>query len=347
LGSGGEGFGWVFGESGIFLNYFGGGTILLLMLVNLGRKILTWGYMEVSFSGGSSGINSFNGKERNDPMFERISYTWQIMGASWDVLRRDKGLVLFPLFSCICCLIVFASFCVPLYSFQRAHDPIFYVVLFGFYFANYFVITFFNTGIVACAVSRMAGGDPTIMGGMREAFTRIHLIAGWALVSATVGLLLRLVAERSGVIGKIITAIIGGAWTVVTYLVVPVLVVENKGPIEAFKESTRLLTKTWGTRLAGSFGFGLMFFLLMLPGFLLLVAAMFAVSSFHSPYLFLVVIGCWVVYVMLLALVQSALQSIFQAAVYMFAQGALLSPSQAPGGHGFPVELVRNAMYEK
>jgi hypothetical protein len=85
----------------------------------------------------------------------------------------------------------------------------------------------------------------------------------------------------------------------------------------------------------------------MLPGFLLLVAAMFAVSSFHSPYLFLVVIGCWVVYVMLLALVQSALQSIFQAAVYMFAQGALLSPSQAPGGHGFPVELVRNAMYEK
>jgi hypothetical protein len=280
-------------------------------------------------------------------MFQRISYTWQIMGASWDVLRKDKGLVLFPLFSSICCLIVFASFCVPLYTYQHAHDPLFYVVLFCFYFANYFVITFFNTGIVACAVSRMAGGDPTMMGGLREAFKRIHLIAGWALVSATVGLALRLIAERSRLVGRIVTAILGGAWSIMTYLVVPVLVVEDKGPIEAFKESTRLLTQTWGTRLLGSFSFGIIFMLLSLPAFLLMAGAVFMGASFHSPYLMFVLIGCGVVYLILLALIQSALQSIYQAAVYMFTQGALLSPAQAPGGHGFPVELVRNAMYEK
>jgi len=277
-------------------------------------------------------------------MFERMSYTWQIMGASWQILRKDKGLVLFPLFSSICCLIVMASFFLPLHNLGRARDPMFYVVLFCFYFANYFVITFFNTGIVACAVSRMAGGDPTLMGGLREAFKRIHLIAGWALVSATVGLVLRMVAERSRLLGRIVTAILGGAWTVMTYLVVPVLVVENKGPIEAFKESTRLLSKTWGTRLVGHFGFGIIFFLLSLPAFFLVVTALVLHAS---GYVTLMLIGCVVVYVILLALVQSALQSIFQAAVYMYTQGALLSPAQSPGGHGFPVELVRNAMYEK
>jgi len=280
-------------------------------------------------------------------MFDRISYTWEIMGASWQVLKKDKGLILFPLFSSICCLVVFASFCVPLYSFRQSHDPMFYVVLFCFYFVNYFVITFFNTGIVACAVSRMAGGDPTIGGGLREAFKRIHLIAGWALVSATVGLALRMIAERSRLVGRIVTSILGGAWTVMTYLVVPVLVVENKGPIEAFKESTRLLTKTFGTRLMGHFGFGVMFLLLALPAFFLMFGAIFMAASFHSPYLLFVLVGCGVVYLILLALVQSALQSIYQAAVYMYAQGALLSPSQAPGGHGFPVQLVRDAMYQK
>src|SRR5438105_9739531 len=123
-------------------------------------------------------------------MFERISYTWQLMGASLSVLKRDKALVLFPLFSGIACLLVMASFVLPVFAVDMhwlkaaAEHPttqqkiLGWTYLFAFYFVNYFVITFFNVGIVACAVSRMAGGDASFSGGLQAAMKRIHLIAG-------------------------------------------------------------------------------------------------------------------------------------------------------------------------
>jgi p-aminobenzoyl-glutamate transporter AbgT len=178
----------------------------------------------------------------------KLSHTWSLMGASWDVLRRDKKLILFPLLSGICCLIVIASFIVPAVIGGHVHKPTTqaekvrdWVMLFCFYFANYFVITFFNAGIVACAVSRMAGGEPTVGGGFREAFKRVHLIAAWALLAATVGIILRIIEERSEKVGQIVAAVLGSAWSIMTFLVVPVLVVEDKGPIDAFKTSASLL----------------------------------------------------------------------------------------------------------
>lgn len=94
--------------------------------------------------------------------------------------------------------------------------------------------------------------------------SRLPQIFAWALVSATVGVLLKLVENAHEKIGQFISAILGTAWTVVTFFVVPVLVVEKVGPFEAIKRSIALLKKTWGEALAGNFGLGLFMFLLML-----------------------------------------------------------------------------------
>src|SRR5438552_7090083 len=158
-------------------------------------------------------------------MFARMSYTWQLMGASWSVLKRDKALVLFPLFSGIACLLVIASFILPVFAVDMhwlkaaADNPttqqkvLGWAYLFAFYFANYFVITFFNVGIVACAASRMAGGEPTFAGGFREAMSRIHLIAAWALLAATVGTILKAIEQRSEKFGAFVASILGAAWS--------------------------------------------------------------------------------------------------------------------------------------
>jgi hypothetical protein len=287
-------------------------------------------------------------------MFTRISQTWEILKASWNVLRQDKSLILFPLFSGISCILVMASFCVPLFRYHpipvqtdadRANNIIFYVILFCFYFVNYFVITFFNTGIIACAISRLAGGNPTLADGFKAAFRRIHLIAAWALLSATVGLTLRMIAERSKLLGRIIAALLGGAWSIMTFLAIPVMIFEGKGPFATIKESTRLLRETWGTRLVANFGFGLVFLILLLPVFVLVPATIILTAGMHSPILILIILGCAASYIILLALVQSALHSIFQAAVYVYTQNALLSPTE--DACGFPVELVRDSLYEK
>jgi len=290
-------------------------------------------------------------------MFARVSYTWQLMAASWSLLKRDKALVLFPLFSGIACILVIASFATPLYfvnmsdwigslghsSLGHSSRPLTQqqeivagVYLFAFYFVNYFVITFFNVGIISCAACRIAGGEPTFNTGIQAALNRIHLIAGWALVSATVGLALKML-ESHKKIGQIVAGLLGAAWTFATFLAVPVLVVENKGPIDAVKQSLVLLKKTWGTELIGNFSFGVIFFLLLLPGIAGLVFAFFLTSSVSGAAGFLM-LALAVAYILSLALVQSALHSIFQAALYMYTQGV----SDESGA--FPANLMGNAM---
>ncbi len=282
-------------------------------------------------------------------MFAKISYTWSLMGASWDVVRRTKGLLLFPLLSGVCCLAVAASFAIPMFLNDAWHPPqrgappqqqiIYYGTLFIFYFCNYTVITYFNVAVVAGAVSRMIGGEPTIGFCFREANRRIHLILGWAAVSATVGLILRIIEDRSPKIGQFVAGLLGVAWALASFLVVPALVVDNVGPITALKESGKLLRKTWGEQIVGNFSFGLVFFFLSLPSFLVIGFSFYALVAMHSMILGGACIALGVLYLIGLGLVQSTLQAVFQAAVFMHARGIV--------EHGFPEELVRGAISVK
>jgi hypothetical protein len=289
-------------------------------------------------------------------MFAKLSYTWELMRASWDVLKRDKRLLLFPLMSGVCCLLVLASFAIPIFVTGAWHPPgkaagaarqvAYYGTLFAYYFVNYFVITFFNTGIVACAIERLRGGEPDVAFGFREAMARLPLIIGWALLSATVGLVLRVIEERSEKVGRIVAGLLGIAWGVVTYLVVPVLVVERKGPFAAMKTSGALLKQTWGEQIVGGFSFGSLFFFLAIPAIILIGGGIYAGMAIHSFALAGVCILTGVILFLALALVQSALQSIFQAAVYLYASGNTNQIASA-GPQGFPVQLLQRAMAPK
>jgi hypothetical protein len=260
-------------------------------------------------------------------MFRKFSYTWDLMKASWEVLKKDKELLVFPLISGIACLIVLASFAVPIWYTGTWRPPggdahwqrqaVYYGVLFLFYLCNFTVITFFNTAIIAGAIERMSGGDPTVNSCLAAAFSRLSLIFGWSLVSATVGLLLRMIEDRSEKVGAFVAGLLGMGWSFASYLVVPILVAERKGPIDALKGSASLLKKTWGEQLIGNFSFGSVFFVLSIPAYLAFGFAVYAGAGLKSIPLAVVAAAIGVAYIILLALVQSALQSIFQAALYL------------------------------
>jgi hypothetical protein len=266
-------------------------------------------------------------------MFRKFSYTWELMGASWGVLKQDKELLVFPLISGICCLAVLLSFAFPLWytgSWQPpAHNAqwqqqvLYYGVLFLFYLCNFFVITFFNTAIIAGAIERMSGGDPTVTSCLNAAASRLPLIFGWAVVSATVGLVLRFIEDRSEKVGAFVAGLLGMAWSIATFLAVPVLVAERKGPIEALQSSAGLLKKTWGEQLISNFSFGIVFFFLAIPAYLFIAFAVYAGAAMKSIPLAVAAGLVAVAYLIGLALVQSALQSIFQAALYLHARGKL------------------------
>jgi hypothetical protein len=276
----------------------------------------------------------------------KLSHTWSLMGASWRILKQDKEILIFPLLSGICCLLVLASFAIPIISSGSWELPeenattqqqiIYYGTLFLFYFCNYFVIVFFNSAVISCAAIRMGGGDPTAGDGFRAALSRLPLIFGWALVSATVGLVLRIIEDNSKTVGRIVAGLLGMAWTVVSFLVVPVLVIEKKGPISALKESTMLLKKTWGEQLIGNFSFGLIFLLMNIPAIIFVVLGFLSGSAITL----IVCIVLAVIYIIVIALIQSALQAIFQAAVYLYARDGA-----APAGFGH--ELLADSMTQK
>ncbi len=277
----------------------------------------------------------------------KFELTWDMMKESWELLKLDKEILIFPFISGICCLIVLASFVMPLVNSpeiqmmkegkQELDHAKYMILTFLFYFFNYLIIVFFNSAIVACALKRLDGGDPTVSYGLNAAMSMLPLIITWAAVAATVGMVLRAIEERSDMFGRIVGGIMGMAWSVMTFLVIPILVVEKKGPIAAVKESTRLLKRTWGQQLIGRFSFGLVFAVLGIPGYLLFFMGASSMSRGHGG-IFLIALG--IIYIIIISLVSSALQSIFQAIMYKYARDR-----QAP--RGFNPYMLKGAFSYK
>jgi hypothetical protein len=279
-------------------------------------------------------------------MFVRISRSWELVKASGVILRQDKELLLFPLFSAIATLLVAASFMVPLVisgAFEQSGgeslDGATIAILFLFYLSQYFVIFFFNSALVGAAMIRLDSGDPTVRDGLRVASARIGQILGYAAIAATVGLILRLIEERAGFIGRWIAGLLGLAFTVATFLTVPILVSRDIGPMEAVKESAALLKKTWGENIIGNAGMGLVFFLLYLGVIGIGMAFVFGIAQTGNATLIILVTATLVLAVIALALVQSALQGVYSAALYRYAtdgnagaafSGTLLSEAFRP-----------------
>lgn len=261
-------------------------------------------------------------------MFTRIANGWELTKQSYRVLMLDKELLLFPLMSGFSCLLVLGSFAAPLWNSkyisvimndqQVPQDPVAYAILFAFYFVNYFVIIFFNSGLMACAIIRLKGGNPTVGDGFRAAMNRLPQIAGWALVSATVGFILKMIESRSEKMGQFVAGLLGMAWSITTYFVIPVLVVEKKNPFEAMKRSVGILRETWGESLVANFGIGMIVFLVMIPVILLIVSGGFVIASGNVVMggIFMVI---GLILILLISLVSSAIHSILIAALYMFA----------------------------
>jgi hypothetical protein len=256
----------------------------------------------------------------------KVGITLSLMRASWQVLKKDRELLLLPVISGVCCLSVMAIFIVQaldhgwlksLTGQATAHEKnVAYWFIFLYYYCNYLVIIFFNAAIIACAVIRMEGGNPTLADGLQAAVNRFPHIAGWALIAATVGFLLGMVESGSRRGRGIIAAIFGIAWSVVSYLAIPFIVIEKTNPLFALERSQELMRQTWGEQVIGNFSFGLIFTLFSLPVFPLMLMLQ---KTWGSPSL-LPVLSCIIIYLIVLGILQSALQTIFNAAMYMFAR---------------------------
>jgi hypothetical protein len=284
-------------------------------------------------------------------MAGKFARSWALMKASTAVLRSDKSLLVFPLLSGLCTLLVAASFLIPVgmmvlggaHAGQDFHERMSvasYLLLFVFYLVQYFVIIFFQTALTGVALMHMRGQPTSVRIGLALARTKLPQIFGYALIAATVGLLLRMIQERLGLIGRLVIGFVGLAWTVATFLVVPLLASKDVGPVDAVKESVELLKRSWGENLIGNGGIGIAFGLMMLLA--VLVSAVLIGGAVATQSLVAIVLAVVIVLVgfILLGLIQSSLQGIYAAALYRYAEAGEASI-------GFDQALLQQAFAPK
>lgn len=250
----------------------------------------------------------------------RIGNTLKLMRASWEVLKADKELIALPLISGAASLLVVVSFFVPFFLVRGLDGTedmgtLEYLLAFALYVALAYVTIFFNAGLVHAAHERLEGGDPTIRSAVAGARARAGKILPWAIVSATVSLVLQAIEERVGVVGRIVVSLLGLAWTLVTYLVLPIIVIEGVGVGDAVRRSKDMFKRTWGENVAAQIGFGLLGFLAVLPG-----AAIIALGISVGGAIAGIAIFAGVIVIVGAAASVAAMSVIFQTALYFFAR---------------------------
>jgi hypothetical protein len=246
----------------------------------------------------------------------RISRAFRLLGASWQVLKADKELLILPVISLIATVVVTAAiggaaWAGGLIRERESLQGLDYVYVGAFYFVTYFIAIFFNAAVVGAATIRLQGGDPTIGDGLRMASSKLGKIAGWAAISATIGLILRSLEERFGFLGDIVIGLIGAAWGAVTFFVVPVVLYEPVGVIESIKRSASIFKQRWGETFVGTGSIGLAMFLIAIP--ILVVAGGLGTLSMPLG----VVVG--VLGIVFLVAIGSALSGVYNAALYRYA----------------------------
>jgi len=256
----------------------------------------------------------------------RFQTSWEIAKRSWAVLRSDKSLAWFPVLSAFASIAVVAA-CGGLIAVAGIDNaatgdslaPLGWVFVVLGYVGLAFVQTYFLAGLVAGADMRLHGQDSTVRTALAVANGKLHRLLPWAIVSATVSAIISQI-ERQGIIGQIIGRLIGLAWSLITFMTIPVIMIEDLGVIAALKRSRDLFKHTWGENVIAYGGLGLVGFLLTIPG----LALVFGGVAIGSVGYLLSVVGF--VWMLAAAVVMSALSGIYRTALYRYA-----STGEVPG----------------
>jgi MFS family permease len=263
---------------------------------------------------------------------ERFRRSWELFKASWAMIQEDRTLLRYPIVSGIAVIALAILIGGPLSLTGVFNEgdigPLQIVALFIMYFLVYSAITFCNAAMVSEVMARMDGRQETVSG---WGFARENIgpILGYAAIAATVGVVLNLLSRREDLGSQLVGALGGAAWSIATFLVVPVLVVERVSPIDALKRSASLLRRTWGEQLIGNAGIGLFTGLLIVATVVLGAGLVALAATTGVVALVAVAVAIGVLAVAAVIAVSSALDTIYRSAVYRYANGQPIQDYEA------------------
>ncbi|MCY3636689.1 MAG: DUF6159 family protein [bacterium] len=243
--------------------------------------------------------------------------------ASWAVLQHDRELAVLPILGALASLAVVAAIGIPIWlstsgiddgGSSAGSDPMLWIAGIIILLAVTVITVFFNAAVVSGARERFSGGDPTISSAIKGAFARLHVIVPWAILALTVGMIIRAIQSSDNIVTRILGSLLDMAWGVLTFLVVPILVVEQTGPFSSLRRSGELLRHTWGENLIAQVGFGIVGLVAAIPG--IIIIALGASAGSVGALVAMVIGFGWIA---LVSVVISTLTAIFQMALYIYA----------------------------
>ena len=262
-----------------------------------------------------------------------FSRSWKVTKLSFGVIKKDKELYFYPILSFFVSLLFIIVLGIisilgglfVLNNGEAAITAFGYLVLFIAYFGIAFIGTFFSVSIVYTAGMRFSGKDATFGESLGFSFKRIPKIFLWSAVSATVGLILKVIEngaqKTKGVGGAVLMiskSLLGLAWAIATVFVIQGIVYKELGPFKSIKESVHILNKTWGESLIRYIGFGLVEFLFVLVGIIVAVPLFFLGATF-GLFGILIIVGILFLYLLAVGLTFGLASQVYNTALYVYA----------------------------
>jgi hypothetical protein len=251
---------------------------------------------------------------------QRIKRGWGLTKKSWGLLNEHRELIRFPLYGAVATtLLAIVTLGPGLYLLdQDSLGGAIPLLVIGVYVLSV-VGFYFSVGLAAAADMIFRGQTGvTVADGLAVSRANFSQICGWAAISTAISVLMGLLENQGGIGGQIAARLVGMAWSLVTFLAVPVIAIEGTGPIETLKRSASMFKQRWGQQITGNIAIGGAVFLIgILPAAILIVGGVLLWSSASFLGALLVVIGALVLAIAML--ISRALSGIFGVALYRYA----------------------------
>jgi hypothetical protein len=290
----------------------------------------------------------------------KFKRSWALMKCSFQVIFENKTLLVFPIILFLLTFVMAVFFLAPVVLWPTGHgladgahwqavarqwtvrgaggrkivglSPAGYVLAAALYLLATCLATFVNVAFYSQILCALRGQPVSVSAGLRLAWSRLGSILVWSLFTGLIGLAIRQLEERVGLLGRWVVGLIGLAWSVASVFAVPIIVVGAEGahPLKILKSSAATLKKTWGESLLGYLGLQFGGLVVLLGSVVLLGVAVAASIALETAWIIAITAFVWLLGILAFSYLLNVAGQVYRGALYLYAiEGAAPGPFDA------------------
>lgn len=210
--------------------------------------------------------------------------------------------------------------------FQHGWMTLLFAVL---YFTSMFLGTFCNVAFYHEIMQALNGQAVSIRRGFSFAMTRWRAVLMWSLFAGLVGYIIQTIQQRVGFLGRIITGLIGFAWSMACVFIIPTLVrdTETTNPVKLLRHSAGTLKRTWGELVVGFIGMEVILIFVIIPVIIIPSMLPWMIGFSHPVMLPLLTFAIVFLTVLPITWFQNLVNSVYRCALFIYAtEGVIPEP---------------------